>query len=122
MHRFKVILVSDAYTLAREHRAGIKTDVHEHNSNSGLLFTVDNGSLHRCRTAVLGKIRAVNVYTTVFRIVDNVLRQYLSVRRNDYHIGRELTQQIGKLIGPQAIRLIDRYTALGRPDLDRRRS
>ena len=79
-----------------QHIARVKPLCHLHRGDTGLLVSVHNGTLHRCRAAILGQKRAVYVYTAVLGEIQHVLGQDLAVCHDHDEVGGKLLQLVFK--------------------------
>ena len=74
----KSIFVCDFHFRFQQHIAAVQTFCHIHGGDACHLFPVNDRPLHRCRAAVLGQQRTMNIDTAVFRHFQNGFRQNLS--------------------------------------------
>ena len=69
------LIRSDGSSFFENHIPGIHSVRHIHCGNAGLLVTVENAPLDRTRSAKTGQQRGVNVHTSLFRQVKDLLRK-----------------------------------------------
>ena len=97
---FEVVVRIYRHLDLRDHVTGVEPDIHVHDRDAGNFLSVHDSALNRRGSAVLRKQRAVDVYTAETRVIYHVLRQNLSVRRDDDEVGRESFKQRGEIVIP----------------------
>ena len=86
MQSFEGVLRSNGDFLPVQHIAGVQSRIHLHDGHTSLGLSVDDHSLDRRCPAVFRKEGCMDVQTSVFRQIQNLLRQDLSERRHDINI------------------------------------
>ena len=108
MQSFEGVLRSNGDFLSVQHIAGVQSRIHLHDGHTSLGFSVDDHSLDRRCPAVFRKEGCMDVQTSVFWQIQNLLRQDLSERRHDADICLIFFQFFDTFRFPDLLWLIDR--------------
>ena len=110
----------DGYLILQQHIAGVQPCIHQHGGNTGLLLTVDDGPVNRCRSPVTWQQGGVDIDAAQPWDVQNPLGQNLPESHYYDEVRLHFLQPCRKFLCLDFFRLQYRQTVLKSRLLHRR--